>query len=166
LSIAEVILLVSTLFLMLVGLIGCLLPVLPGVPVIYVVAFVYAAITGFETIGSGFLIAFGILTVVTLILDNLAGVYGAKRFGATRWGMLGAILGMIIGLIFGSIIGMIIGPFFGAVLLELLAGKQSGQAFSAGLGTFVGFVGGTLLKIAVGVGMVSAFVYRVLWTNG
>ncbi len=165
-SFGDIALFAATLIIMLGGIIGCLLPAMPGIPIIWVTALLYALITGFERIGSDYLLTFGIISVVTLILDYVAGIYGAKRFGASKWGMFGAFIGMIVGLILGFLPGMILGPFIGAVAFELIAGKQSGHALKAGFGTFIGFIGGTMLKLVVGTIMVSVFIHDVLWSSG
>ncbi len=163
-SFGDTVLFAVTLIVMLGGIIGCLLPAVPGIPVIWISALVYALITGFERIGTDYLVTFGILSVATLLLDYIAGVYGAKRFGASKWGMLGAFLGMIVGLIIGFLPGMILGPFIGAVALELIAGKQSGPALKAGFGTFIGFLCGTFLKLVIGTAMIGVFIHDVFWT--
>jgi len=93
--------------------------------------FIYAACDGFETIGWSLLLTFAILTIVSLVLDYLGGVIGAKKYGATRWGLIGSIIGGIAGFFMGGIVGLIFGPFFGAVLFELIFGKDLKGAFKS-----------------------------------
>jgi len=161
----EIVLFVSTLLIMLFGLIGSALPVIPGVPIIWVAALIYGLVTGFETIGLNYLLIFGILTAVSLVLDWVVNIYGAKKFGASKWGMVGAFLGMIVGMFVGALAGMIIGPFIGAVLFELLIGKTSGPALKAGFGTFVGFIVGVVMKFGLAVAMIGFFVDAILFSG-
>jgi uncharacterized protein YqgC (DUF456 family) len=162
----EIIYFVSALCVMLFGLVGCVLPVIPGIPIIWLSAFAFGFLTDFEFIGRDYLLIFGILSAVSLLLDWIAGVYGAKKLGASRWGMLGAFVGMIVGVIVGTIPGLIIGPLIGAVVFELLAGKKSGMALKAGFGTFLGFLAGVVMKFGLGIVMIAVFVYIVVRSSG
>ena len=159
----TILLFIGTLLIMLVGLAGVILPMLPGVPIIWLGAFLYGLFTGFEEINWNILGVFAILTGFTIILDYVANLYGAKRMGATRWGILGAILGMLVGLLTAGLIGLLIGSFLGAVLGEILSGKTQSQALRAGIGTFLGFLGGTLIKFIVGSIMIGIFLWKVLF---
>jgi uncharacterized protein YqgC (DUF456 family) len=155
---------VLTLLIMLFGLVGTILPVVPGLPIMWVGAIIYALLTGFEKIGWTYLIIFGVLTIAVQALDYLANLYGAKKMGASGWGILGAFLGMVVGLFIGGMIGLLLGPFVGAVLGEVLIGqKTASQALKAGVGTFLGFLGGTLVKFAVGCAMLGVFLWNVLF---
>ena len=88
-------------------------------------------------------------------------VLGAKRYGATAWGMVGAMLGGVVGLFLGFL-GIILGPFVGAVLAEVLAGREWQKALKAGVGTFVGFVLGGIGKIVCSIAMILVFLVDVL----
>jgi uncharacterized protein YqgC (DUF456 family) len=154
---------VLTLLIMLVGLAGTVLPVIPGLPIMWVGALIYALLTGFENVGWTYLVVFGALTVAVQVLDYVANLYGAKKMGAGGWGILGAFLGMVVGLFTGGLLGLLLGPFVGAFLGEMLiARKTASQALKAGLGTFLGFLGGTLVKFAVGCCMLGVFLWEVL----
>ena len=159
----TVLLFIGTLLIMSVGLAGVILPVLPGVPMIWLGAFLYGLFTGFEEINWNVLGIFAIMTGFTIILDYVANLYGAKRMGATRWGILGALFGMLVGLFTAGLIGLLIGSFVGAVLGEILSGKTQSQALRAGIGTFLGFLGGTLIKFIVGSIMIGIFLWKVLF---
>ncbi|MGB7062372.1 MAG: DUF456 domain-containing protein [Candidatus Zixiibacteriota bacterium] len=154
---------VLALVIMLVGLAGTVLPMLPGLPIMWVGAFIYAFLTGFEQIGWDFLGVFAVLVAVTSLLDYVANLYGAKKMGASGWGLTGAFLGMLIGLFTGGLIGLLLGSFVGAILGELLGGRKGSQAFKAGVGTFLGFLGGTLIKFVVGCAMIGVFIWQVLF---
>jgi len=159
----TVLLFIGTLLIMLVGLVGVILPMLPGVPIIWLGAFLYGLFTGFEEINWNILVTFAVLTGFTMILDYVANLYGAKKMGATRWGILGALFGMLVGLFTGGVIGLLIGAFVGAVLGEVLSGKTESQALKAGMGTFLGFLGGTLIKFIVGCIIIGIFLWKVLF---
>ncbi len=159
----TVLLFTGALLIMLVGLAGVILPMLPGVPIIWLGAFLYGLSTGFEKINWNILGIFAILTAFTIVLDYVANLYGAKKMGATRWGIIGALFGMLVGLLTGGLIGLLVGSFAGAVLGELLGGKTESQALRAGIGTFLGFLGGTLIKFIVGCIMIGVFLWKVLF---
>lgn len=159
----DILYFVLALCIMLFGLLGCILPVLPGVQLIWATAFIYGLVTGFEDIGRDYLLIFGILSAISLLLDWFVGVYGAKRLGASAWGMVGAFVGMIVGAIVGTLPGLIIGPLIGAVLFELWAGRESRAALKAGFGTFLGFITGVVMKLGLGIVMIAVFLYSVVW---
>ncbi|KPK99795.1 MAG: hypothetical protein AMJ91_06235 [candidate division Zixibacteria bacterium SM23_73_3] len=154
---------VLAIIIMLIGLAGTILPMLPGLPIMWLGAFIYAVFTEFKEIGWTFLGIFALLTAITTLLDYVANLYGAKKMGATRWGISGAFLGMIIGLFTGGLIGLLLGSFVGAVLGEILGGRKGSQALKAGVGTFLGFLGGTMVKFVVGCAMMGVFLWKVLF---
>lgn len=133
--------------LMLVGLIGVFAPILPGIPLAWLGLFIYAIGTGFERISVTTIIVFAAITALILLLDFLAPMLGAKKFQASRYGVLGAFLGLIVGVVFLGFWGIIIGPFLGAFLLEWLAKRKAKGALKAAFGTFIGYVVGALVKV-------------------
>jgi hypothetical protein len=147
---------------MLIGLIGSVLPFIPGSPLILLGAFIYAWYTDFLVVTWGTLVILLLLTVLSQILDYLASILGAKKFGASRWGMSGAFLGGIIGLFSGGILGILIGPFIGALLLELLHGQDLPASLKIGLGTLVGFLGGAIGKIIIALTMIGIFLVKII----
>lgn len=146
---------------MLAGLIGIIIPIIPSTPLIWLGIFIYAIFNGFENITWVLLLIFAALTILSLVLDYFGGIIGAKKFGATKWGVIGSMIGAVAGIFAGGIIGMIIGPFFGAVLFELLFGKDFKTAFKSGVGTIVGFLGGAISKLVISVIMISIFIWKV-----
>ncbi|MFC2017151.1 DUF456 domain-containing protein [Chloroflexota bacterium] len=130
-----------------VGLIGVFAPILPGIPLAWLGLFVYAIGTGFERISVTTVIVFFILMVLIMLIDFLAPMLGARKYRASKFGILGAFLGLIVGIITFSFWGIIIGPFIGAFGVELIARRQPKIAFRAAVGTFVGFIAGTLMKV-------------------
>ena len=157
----EIIGLSLTLLVMLAGLIGSLLPVLPGVPLVLVAAIghrLYFGATSVSNVVLGVLVA---LTLVSIAFDFLAGMLGAKKFGATWRGMTGAVIGGIVGLFF-NLPGIILGPFIGATLFEMLGDKEFKKAAHAGLGATVGLLLGIVGKFSICVVMIILFATNVI----
>ncbi len=157
----HITILIISLLVILGGLAGIILPIIPSTPLIWIGVFIYAACDGFETIGWSLLLIFAILAIVSLVLDYLGGVIGAKKYGATRWGLIGSIIGGIAGFFMGGIVGLIFGPFFGAVLFELIFGKDLTSAFKSGMGTLVGFLGGVIVKLVISVVIIGIFIIKL-----
>lgn len=147
--------------LVLAGLAGVILPALPGLPLVFGGMLLAAWADGFRHVGAWTLTLLGLLTLLSLAVDFLATVMGAKRVGASRLALLGAAAGTLAGLMFG-IIGVFVGPFVGALLGELahrrrLHGGDIGHAAKVGLGTWVGIVAGTVLKLGIAFAMLGVF---------
>lgn len=160
--IVEILLYVLAAVLIVIGTIGTILPALPGVPIVYV-GMILAAWTGdFSHIGWPTLTILGVLTAIAVIVDLLASVLGAKRVGASGWALFGAAAGTVIGLFFG-IIGLILGPFVGAVAGELIAGSTLKRSTHVGIGAWLGFIFGTLARIALCFTMIGVFVVAYLF---
>ena len=150
-----------TVVLFAVGLIGTVLPVFPGTIIILAGAILHRIMLGPErSIGWRTVAILVLLTVATYALDFLSGYFGAKYFGATRWGMLGAILGALVGIFFG-IAGLFIGPVIGAVLGEFIAGKRMIDAGRAGLGSLSGNLGAMIAKLFIALAMITIFFMTV-----
>lgn len=149
---------------MLIGLVGSIVPGLPGTPLMLVAAIGHRLYFGAASASNLVLgILFG-LTIVSVVFDFLAGVLGAKKFGATWRGALGALVGGIIGLFF-SLPGIIIGPFLGAMLFEMLDGQEYRKAAKAGLGAFLGLLMGVVGKFSIGVVMTILFAVNVIYRS-
>ncbi|WP_321290050.1 DUF456 domain-containing protein [uncultured Sunxiuqinia sp.] len=131
---------------MIAGLLGCMLPVLPGPPLSYIGMLLLHFSEKYQ-FSSNFLIGWAVVTIIVYLLDYLIPIWGTKRFGGSKRGIWGSIIGLMIGMFVFPPIGIIVGPFAGAVIGELSDGKQSKEAFRSGLGTFIGFLIGTLLKL-------------------
>lgn len=144
--------------LMLVGLAGVILPILPGVPLAWLGLFIYALGTGFERISVTTTVIFLLVVLVTLLLDFLAPMLGARKYRASWFGVLGATIGLLVGIVLLGFWGIILGPFVGALLAELLAGRQPAGAVRSAFGTFVGFLAGTVLRLAVVLSMIGFFI--------
>jgi len=161
----EIALFSITLLVMLVGLAGIILPIVPGVPIIFAAALIYALITDFAAISGQTIIIFAILTIVSFLLDWLATVIGVKKLGGSYAGMIGAFIGMIIGLLLPGvgIFGFILTAFIGAFAFEWLVSKKAQVAFKAGLGSFIGFIAGGVMRFVIGATMIGVFIWNVLF---
>lgn len=146
---------------MAVGLIGTVVPIIPGTTIILGAAIIHRFAVG-PTHGCGVsaLIGLAVLTLVSYALDAGAAHLGARRFGATKWGIGGGIVGGIVGLFFG-LPGLFLGPVLGAIAGELISGKKLVKAGRAGWGTILGMLAGGLAKIVIGLAMVAIFVTNV-----
>ncbi len=146
-----------TLILMAVGLIGTVLPIFPGTAVILGAAILHRIMLGPEkSIGWLSIALLVFLTLASYAIDFVGGWLGARRFGATRWGMLGALLGAIVGLFFG-LPGLLLGPIAGAILGEIIAGQRLAAAGRAGWGALLGNLAAMLGKLTIAFAMVSYF---------
>ena len=158
---AEVLLYVLSAVLILVGIAGTILPALPGVPLVFAGMLLAAWVGDFTLIGWPTLLVLGVLTVIAVVVDFVAGVLGAKRVGASGWALFGAAVGTVVGLFLG-LVGLILGPFVGAVLGELIAGSTLRRSTAVGVGAWIGFLFGTIAKIALCFTMFGVFVFALL----
>ena len=144
-----------------VGLIGTVLPVFPGTIIILAGALLHRAMLGPEkSIGWGTITVLVLLTVASYALDFFSGYFGARYFGATKWGMFGALLGAFIGIFFG-IAGLFVGPAIGAIAGEFIAGKRMIDAGRAGWGSLLGNLGAMMGKLFVALVMITIFFMSV-----
>jgi uncharacterized protein YqgC (DUF456 family) len=150
-----------TIVLFAAGLIGTVLPIIPGTTIILAAAIIHRMMLGAEkSIGWSSIAVLVLLTLATYALDFTGAYFGAKYFGATKWGMFGAIFGALIGLFFG-IIGLFIGPVIGAIGGEFIAGKKMIAAGKAGWGSLLGNLGGMIGKLIIALVMITIFLMNV-----
>lgn len=141
------------------GALGVILPVLPGIPLAWLGLFVYALATGFENITVLTIIVFLVLSLLTLLVDFIAPMLGAKKYKAGKLGMLGALVGSIVGVLALGFWGIILGPLAGAIIGEIIASRGNlKQSFGSGIGTMVGCVFGSLFKLVLILVMAGFFV--------
>lgn len=143
--------------LVLLGLAGTILPMLPGAPLVFGGLLIAAWIGDFQRIGWPTLTILAILTVLAIVVDFVATLLGAKRAGASKLALLGAAIGSIVGLFFG-LVAVFIFPFIGAVAGEYLARQKLDQASRVGLATWLGLLFGALAKLALALTMIGVFV--------
>lgn len=156
----DIVTLTATVLLFIVGLVGVFLPVIPGLIIGFAGLLLYASVDGFEHFHPWAVVLLGLLAVAGSLLDNLAGVYGAKKFGATRWGIWGAVAGLLVGIFFGPV-GIIVGPLCGALAGEMIGGREAGAAARAGVGTLVGFLSGVFIKLLLVMIIIIYFFYNL-----
>lgn len=156
----NIVVLILSYIIMLIGVFGCFLPFLPGTPLVFAGILLYAWKTHFTIISQNLLIIFLIVTVFTVILDYIAGSIGAKKLGATRFGVAGAFLGAIVGILFAPW-GIFIGPPLGALIGELIRGKNLKDAMKASGGAILGILGGSLTKVIASLIMIGFFTAKL-----
>jgi uncharacterized protein YqgC (DUF456 family) len=149
---------VLAVILILVGIAGVILPALPGLPLVFAGMLLAAWAGDFQQIGWLPLVVLGVLTLVSVAVDFFATMVGAKRVGASRKALLGAVVGTFAGLFFGPV-GLFAGPFVGALLGELWHGRELGKAAKVGLGTWLGILLGTVLKLGLAFAMLGLFAF-------
>ena len=140
----------------LTGLVGLLLPMIPGTPLLFLGLLFGAWAEDFRFIGVWTLLILAAMAVLTYVVEFAASALGVKKYGGSRRAMAGAVLGGIVGLLF-SVPGILLGPFVGAVLGELSLQRSLDQASRAGFGTVVGLAIGVAGKLAIGIAMVGLF---------
>ncbi|MFC5439069.1 DUF456 domain-containing protein [Rhodanobacter ginsenosidimutans] len=144
------------------GLLGSILPVLPGIPMVFGGIWLAAAVDGYQHLGVWWLVVIGALGVAGIAVDFVASTLGAKRVGASRRALWGAALGTVVGMFFG-IPGLLIGPFAGALIGELASGNSVLRATHVGVGTWLGLLFGTLVKLVISFVMVGLFGLALLF---
>ena len=142
--------------LVVVGLAGTVLPVIPGAALIFAGLFLAAWADGFARVGTVALVIIGMLGALSFVADFVGTLLGAKRVGASPQALVGATIGGIAGIFFG-LPGMIAGPFLGAVAGEFLARKRFAQAGKVGLGTWLGLAAAAVAKVVLAFMMIATF---------
>lgn len=144
----EIILIITAFTCIVVGIIGSVLPVLPGVPLSYG-GILLLHFTEKVQFSIPFLILWLVLVILVQLLDYYVPIWGTRKFGGSKRGVWGCAIGMVVGLFFGPW-GIVLGPFVGAIVGELSGGKQTQAAIKAGFGSFIGFLLGIVSKLVVG----------------
>ena len=149
---------------MCVGVAGSILPGIPSTPLVMLAAVGHRLYFGEASIGNWGLAVLGVLTALSLVMDYLASMAGAKKLGATWRGVVGAVVGGLIGIFFG-LPGIVLGPFVGAVALEMLGGREFQGAIRAGAGAVLGLFVGAIGKLACCVAMMGLFATSVIYQS-
>ena len=154
--------------LMLAGLIGCVIPIIPGVPLAYA-GFLVLQLSDKAHFSTSFILILAGITIIVQVLDYFVPSWGTKKMGGSKWGVWGATIGTIVGL-FTGIVGVLIGPFIGAAIAEWCYIKTHpthtrssdlGHALKAGWGTFIGLFAGIILKL-ICCGMMIYYLFQVV----
>jgi len=147
---------------MILGLIGIFVPGLPGNGLIFVAALGYGFFTDFSEINALLLFIFAGITILAILFDYIGSLLGAKKFGATKFGIAWGIVGGIIGFLTFGIIGLIVGQFIGTVGGEFAKGKKIESSMKSGLGALIGYILSVAANMSIGILMIALFLLRVL----
>jgi uncharacterized protein YqgC (DUF456 family) len=158
----EPLLLLIGLLAIALGLVGLLLPALPGSPLIFGGAVLVAWADHFTRVGPLALVLIALLALTGTAADYAATLLGARKAGASKWGMAGAVIGLLAGLPFG-LPGIVLGPAIGATALEYFKDPDAKRAATAGAGVLVGFVVGTAAKYACAFAMIGVLLVSYLF---
>ncbi len=157
---SDYLLLILGIIFMIIGIIGCLVPVLPGPPLSFL-GIVLLQLTKFGNFSKTILIILGVVTVVVTVLDYIVPIWGTRRFGGSKYGTRGATVGLIIGFFLGPL-GIILGPLIGAFVGEMIFKDDMNYAFKAGFGSLLGFLTGIGLKLAASFVMTFYFIRELI----
>ena len=158
----QIVGLVMALLVMGIGLAGSLLPIFPGTLWVFATALCHRLYFGPAGPSAWVLLSLAGFVVLSMSLDFVAGLLGAKKLGASRWGLWGAAVGGVAGLFF-SLPGLLLGPFLGAFLFERLSGRPFPEAAKAGLGALLGLLAGAMGKCVCCLLMMVMFTVSVVW---
>jgi uncharacterized protein len=153
------------LIVLLIGIAGCIIPVIPG-QILSWGSLLILQLKSQPPFTAEFILFWAIVTAIVTLLDYYVPIWGTQKLGGSKYGIWGAALGLVVGMFFFPPIGLIAGPFLGAVAGELIAGKDSNVAFRSGLGSFIGFVAGTVMKLVISLIMGYYFVMHAFFMKG
>ena len=143
---------------LIIGLVGCVAPVIPGPPIGYI-GLILLQCSDKHPFSTAFMVGAAILVAAVTLLDYIIPAMGTKKFGGSKYGSWGCLIGTFAGLFVLPPFGIIIMPFVGALAGELLGGSQPNKAVKAAFGSLLGFLGGVLCKAVVCIAMIVAFVW-------
>lgn len=158
----TVVLWVAAIALIAIGVAGTILPAIPGVTLVFLGMLLAAWIDDFARIPLWLVVIFAILTAVAWAIDYLAAAAGAKRAGASKLAVLGAMIGTVAG-IFMGFVGLLFMPLVGAAVGEYIAQRDLRRAGNVGVATWLGLLVGTAVKVAIVFAMIGAFLVALLW---
>ena len=145
----EILLIIFAFLLLAAGLLGAVIPGIPGPPLSFA-GLLFVQWSGYGSFAAGFLWLWAAITVVVTLADYILPAWMARRFGGSRWAMIGSFLGLIAGIVFFPPIGLIIGPFLGALTGELIHNRSdSAKAIKVAFGAFLAFLLGTGIKLVI-----------------
>lgn len=156
----DIFLLITGFLLTIIGILGSILPVLPGPPISWV-GLLLLQLTSVVTLNYTFLGITLAIAVFVTVIDYVIPAIGTKKFGGSKYGVTGSMIGLIIGIFMFPPFGLILGPFIGAYIGELIKdSKDKAKAFKAAVGSFIGFISSTLLKFVVAVAYTGLFIMQ------
>ncbi len=159
----DILLIIISIVLVIIGIIGSVVPILPGPPITYG-GLLLVQFTSKHPFTTGLLIIFGILAILSAIIDNVLPIYATKKFDGSKKSIWGSAIGLFIGLFFFPPFGIIIGPITGAFLGEISDGKSPNNSIKPALGSFIGFISSIFLRFTLSIVMAYYFVVEVFIT--
>ncbi|MFT5724299.1 MAG: hypothetical protein ACI9JN_001417 [Bacteroidia bacterium] len=157
----DIFLLVLGIVFLVLGVVGCLVPIIPGPPIAYLslVILFFHSVDAFHPSAS-VMLWYAVIVIGITVLDYFLPIWGTKKFGGTNAGKRGSIIGLIVAFIFPVLgpLTILVGPFLGAIVGELITGQDQKTAIRSGIGSFLGFVGGVILKVGVVVFVAAKFI--------
>ncbi len=142
---------------MLLGIAGTIVPFIPGIPLIFLAIAGYGWYEGFHSVGTKYIAIMAGLTILSFAVEYLASTLGAKYFGSSKKGIIGALIGTCLGLFLLPPLGILIGPWIGACAGELLSGKDLATAMRTSLGTLAGIFSGLAFNLILAIIMLTSF---------
>lgn len=156
----DIILVIAGALCMILGLAGCIIPIIPACPLSYLGYFLLHCTSTIQ-FSPKQLLLWALLVIVVQAMDYVFPIIGAKKMGGSKAGSWGCTIGMLVGMFIGPV-GIILGPFMGAIVGELIDGKEASKAFVAGVGSFLGFLAGTISKLIVSVALLVVFIKALI----
>lgn len=143
------------------GLLTIVFPIAPSIPTIWFGIFIYAVSHNYTAITQSFILTVSLIAFGTIFLDYTLSRSGVQKLRAGPWGVLGAIVGGLLGALIGPVYAYLIGPLAGAIIIELLRGRDQVYSYQSGNYTIVAFMGGTIIKLLAAILMVGLFILRL-----
>lgn len=157
----DITLIIIGAILLIIGLIGSVVPILPGPPISYI-ALLLLQFTEKQPYSVFFLVVIGVMVAIVTVLDYIIPSIGTKKFGGSKFGTWGCMIGTIAGIFIFPPLGIIIMPFIGAFIGEILYNKNFETALKAAFGSFLGFLSGTFLKLVLSMLIIGVFIWGIV----
>ena len=156
----DILLISISALLIIIGILGSIVPILPGPPIAFC-GLLLVQFSSKHPFSTEFLIIFGVLAVLSAVIDNVLPIYATKKFNGSKKGIWGSAIGLVVGLFFFPPFGIIIGPMVGAFIGEIIDGKSGNNAIKPAFGSFIGFLSSIFLRFALSIVMAYYFVVEV-----
>lgn len=156
----DILLISIGIILIIIGIVGSVIPIVPGPPITFC-GLLFVHFISKQPFTTEFLIIFGLLAILSAIIDNVLPIYAAKKFNGSKKGVWGSAIGLIIGLFFFPPFGIIVGPIAGAFIGEIIDGKSPNDSIKPACGSFIGFLSSIFLRLALSIVMAYYFIVEV-----
>ncbi|WP_028307271.1 DUF456 domain-containing protein [Desulfitibacter alkalitolerans] len=158
----DAIIIAISYLLMIVGVIGTILPALPGLILVLMGIIIYGWHIGFDVLGYSFLTTMVLLTIIGTFVDILGSMVGAKKYGASKLSILSMVVGLVFGFFTLGLPGLIIGPAVAVIFTEMFKGKSLNEALKVTLGIVLGFLSGIAFRFVIGIAMTISFTIKII----